>query len=53
MIINEKVYYFILGLSLLIVSPIYIPVRICWEERKEIKGCYKQIWQALTFQDLT
>ena len=49
----SKVKYFFMGIGYLLISPIYIPVRICWEERKEVKGCYKQIWQAITFQDLS
>jgi len=49
---NKKIKFFCLAIALLIVSPIYIPVRICWEERDEIVGCYRQIWQAITFQDI-
>jgi hypothetical protein len=49
---KKKVKFFCLAIALLIVSPIYIPVRICWEERDEIVGCYRQIWQAITFQDI-
>jgi hypothetical protein len=50
---RTKIKFFFLAIALLIVSPIYVPVRICWEERGEIVGCYRQIWQALTFQELT
>jgi hypothetical protein len=48
----RKVKYFFMGIGYLLISPIYIPVIICWEEREEVIGCYKQIWQAITFQDV-
>jgi len=49
---GKKIKRFFLGLGTLVISPIYIPVLICWEERDEIVGCYKHIWQAITFQDI-
>jgi hypothetical protein len=49
---KKKVKFFCLAIALLIVSPIYFPVRICWEERDEIVGCYQDLWKVITFQDI-
>ena len=28
-----------------LISPIYVPVVICWENRKDIAAFYKECWQ--------
>jgi len=28
-----------------LISPVYIPVVICWENREDIVGFYKDCWQ--------
>lgn len=49
---SKKIKRFFLGLGYLVISPIYIPVLICWEERNQIIGCYQDLWKAVTFQDI-
>jgi len=38
---------FFLGLLHLIISPVYVPAMILWEERGEIAGFYAQCFRAI------
>ena len=49
---NKKLKYFGLGVLNLIVSPVYIPALILWQERDEIKDFYLQCFKAITFRGL-
>jgi hypothetical protein len=31
-----------------IISPIYVPLVVCWENRQDIKDFYKECWQVAT-----
>jgi len=42
---NKKIA--IKALVMLIVSPIYVPTVILWENRKDIIAFYVQMWSAL------
>ena len=50
--IKSKTKMFFLGLLHLIISPVYIPAMILWEERDEIKAFYAQCFRAITFRGL-
>ncbi len=43
---NNKIRLQALGLFL--ISPIYVPIVVCWEYRKDIKYFYKECWQVAT-----
>ena len=45
--INKKLRNFCLGWIYLVISPIYIPVKLCWEEKKEIKDFYIECYNAI------
>ena len=47
---RKKIKMFFLGLLHLIISPVYIPAMILWEERDEIKDYYAQCFRAITFR---
>jgi len=49
---GKKIKYFGLGVLYLIISPIYFPVLILWEEREQIKDFYSQCFKAITFKDV-
>tara|TARA_R110000803_G_C11733335_1_gene289960 strand:- start:17 stop:202 length:186 start_codon:yes stop_codon:yes gene_type:complete len=36
------------SLGLFIISPIYVPLVVCWENRQDIKDFYKECWQVAT-----
>ena len=46
---KSKIKMFFLGLLYLIISPVYIPAMILWEERDDIKDFYAQLFRAITF----
>ena len=52
MMMGKKIKDFGLGVIYLIISPIYVPVMILWEEREQIKKFYSQCFQAITFKDI-
>ena len=47
---KSKIKMFFLGLLHLIISPVYIPAMILWEERDDIKDYYSQCFKAVTFR---
>jgi len=47
---RKKIKMFFLGLLHLIISPVYIPAMILWEERNDIKDYYAQCFRAITFR---
>ena len=49
---KELIKDFFIGAFFLIVSPVYVPLGICWEHRGEIKDFYIQCFRALTFQEI-
>jgi hypothetical protein len=49
---RQKIKMFFLGVLHLIISPVYIPAMILWEERDEIKGFYAQCFRAITFKEI-
>ena len=49
---RKKIKMFFFGLLHLIISPVYIPAMILWEERNEIKDFYAQCFRAITFRDM-
>ena len=49
---RKKIKMFFLGLLHLIISPVYVPAMILWEERDEIKGFYIDLFKAITFRDI-
>jgi len=49
---GKKIKYFGLGVLYLIISPIYFPVMILWEEREQIKKFYSHCFKAITFKDI-
>ena len=46
---KSKIKYFFIGLFYLVISPVYIPAMILWEERDDIKDYYAQCFRAITF----
>ena len=49
---KKKLKYFGLGILNLIISPVYVPALILWQERDEITGFYSQCFKAITFKDI-
>jgi len=49
----KKIKYFGLGVLYLIISPVYFPALILWQERDVIKTLYLQCFEAITFKDIT
>jgi len=49
---KSKIKMFFLGLLHLIISPVYIPAMILWEERNDIKDYYSQCFRAITFKEM-
>lgn len=49
---RQKIKMFFLGVLHLIISPVYIPAMILWEERGEIKDFYAQCFRAITFKEI-
>lgn len=49
--LTEKQRLAIKALALFVISPVYVPVRILWDNRKDIAGFYKEFWAAITFGD--
>ena len=49
---KKKLKYFGLGILHLIISPVYVPALILWQERDEIKDFYLQCFKAITFKDI-
>jgi len=48
---RQKIKEFFIGLSLLILSPVYVPLGALWIARHEIIGFYEDCFRAITFQD--
>jgi hypothetical protein len=48
----KKLKMFCLGLMLFIISPIYVPVLIMWQERNQIAGFYVQCYKAITLKNI-
>jgi len=49
---RELVKDFFLGAFFLIISPVYVPLGLCWHYRNEIVDFYIQCFRALTFQEI-
>jgi len=49
---RKKIKMFFVGLLHLIISPVYIPAMILWEERDAIADYYDQCFKAITFKSL-
>ena len=49
---TEKQKLALKALGLFVISPVYVPVMILWDNRKDIVGFYKEFWTAITFGDL-
>jgi len=49
---RKKIKMFFVGLLHLIISPVYVPLVILWEERDDIKDYYAQCFKAITFKSL-
>ena len=47
---RKKIKMFFVGLLHLIISPVYVPAMVLWEERDNIKDYYSQCFKAITFQ---
>tara|TARA_R110002126_G_scaffold204216_1_gene351625 strand:+ start:281 stop:448 length:168 start_codon:yes stop_codon:yes gene_type:complete len=47
---KEQIKEFFIGLSLLILSPVYVPLGALWIARHEIIGFYIDCFRALTFR---
>jgi len=50
---QKKLKYFGIGILHLIISPVYVPVMVLWQERDDIKDFYLQCFKAITFKDIT
>jgi hypothetical protein len=49
---TEKQKLALKALGLFVISPVYVPVMILWDNRKEFLNFYKEVWTAVTFGDL-
>jgi len=47
---KSKIKLFFIGVFHLVISPVYIPAMILWEERDDIKDYYSQCFKAVTFR---
>ena len=47
-----KIKYFFIGVFHLVISPVYVPLAILWEERDDIKDYYSQCFKAVTFREI-
>ena len=43
---------FFIGAFHLIISPVYVPLALCWEYRNEIADFYIQCFRAITFRGI-
>jgi hypothetical protein len=50
--LTEKQKLALKALGLFVISPVYVPVMILWDNRKEFVNFYKEVWTAITFGDL-
>jgi hypothetical protein len=50
--LTEKQKLALRALGLFVISPVYVPVMILWDNRKEFVNFYKEVWTAITFGDL-
>jgi len=41
--------YFIKAIALFLISPVFVPAVILWENKKDICAFYKEFWEAITF----
>ena len=48
---TEKQRLAIKALGLFVISPVYVPAMILWDNRKEFVNFYKEVWTAITFGD--
>jgi hypothetical protein len=49
---TEKQKLALKALGLFVISPVYVPAVILWDNRKEFLNFYKEVWTAVTFGDL-
>jgi hypothetical protein len=49
--LTEKQKLAFKALALFVISPVYVPAMILWDNRKDIAGFYKEFWTAITFGD--
>jgi len=50
---NKKlIKYFFKGAFFLVISPVYVPLGLCWEHRGEIVDFYIQCFRAITFKEI-
>lgn len=49
--LTEKQKLALKALGLFVISPVYVPVMILWDNRKEFVNFYKEVWTAITFGD--
>jgi len=50
---NKKlIKYFFKGAFFLVISPIYVPLGLCWEHRGEIVEFYIKCFRAITFKEI-
>ena len=47
-----KIKYFFIGVFHLVISPVYVPLALCWEHRDEIVDFYMQCFRAVTFRGI-
>tara|TARA_R110002074_G_C12120452_1_gene627067 strand:+ start:42 stop:209 length:168 start_codon:yes stop_codon:yes gene_type:complete len=47
---KEQIKEFFIGLSLLILSPVYVPLGLLWHHRYEVLDFYIDCFRALTFR---
>jgi hypothetical protein len=50
--LTEKQKLALKALGLFVISPVYVPAVILWDNRKEFLNFYKEVWTAVTFGDL-
>lgn len=49
---KELIQDFFIGVFHLIISPVYVPLGLCWEHRGEIVDFYIQCFRAITFKEI-
>mgnify|MGYP003680210667 FL=1 len=47
---KEQIKEFFIGLSLLILSPVYVPLGLLWGARYEVLDFYIDCFRAITFR---
>ena len=49
---KELIQDFFIGVFHHIISPVYVPLGLCWEHRGEIVDFYIQCFRAITFKEI-